>query len=214
MAEITTPRLRRAADAPSPGPAAALPWSHDGQLLGVRVHAGFFDADAADACREPAGRWLPVFRQARPRLRGDEQARERFTAGELAAQPDAVFEHGNGLLCVLARHSDRRPHDPAQWQRQLRVDLMLQAVIAAMAVSGQLQRPTAALLRCQNVLYQFDPGSAVLECLASSIGAARQYWKEARWVSPAQLAGFCEPRLRALPGHHDAPLPSDDAARA
>ena len=36
--------------------------------------------------------------------------------------------------------------------------------------------------------------------LATHIGAARVYWREPAVVSPAQLAAFCEPRLRVLPG--------------
>ena len=36
--------------------------------------------------------------------------------------------------------------------------------------------------------------------LATHIGAARHYWNDATWITPAQLASFCEPRLRALPG--------------
>jgi hypothetical protein len=77
---------------------------------------------------------------------------------------------------------------------------MLQCIASAMAVAGQRQQPTAALWRGANLLCQFDPSPPVLECLATHIGAARHYWREALQVSPAQLASFCEPRLRALPG--------------
>ena len=77
---------------------------------------------------------------------------------------------------------------------------MLQCVAAAMAVAGERQQPTAALWRGANLLCPFDPGPPVLECLATHIGAARRYWREATQVSPAQLASFCEPRLRLLPG--------------
>jgi len=80
------------------------------------------------------------------------------------------------------------------------VDVMLQCIAEAMAVAGQCQQPTAALWRGANVLCQFDPGPPVLECLATHIGAARHYWNEPQQISPAQLASFCEPRLRALPG--------------
>ena len=77
---------------------------------------------------------------------------------------------------------------------------MLQCLASAMAVAGQRQQATAALWRGANALCQFDPNGPVLECLATHIAAARQYWQEPQFITPAQLATFCEPRLRMLPG--------------
>lgn len=175
---------------------AALNWHAEADLIGVHARAFFFDAAVVDAGADRAARDLPVFRRARPTPFGAD-TRASFVVGDLVAQPDAVFEHGDGLICLLRRSGEHDAHDPDRWPRQLGADAMLQAIAAAMAVAGQTQRPTAALLRCRNVLYQFDPGPPVLEFLATHIAEARRHCGEPRQVTAAQLARFCEPLLRA-----------------
>ncbi len=182
---------------PTPSP---LPWHDDAEVLGVRVRLFFFDPAEADAAPDFVARQLPILRGSGARLLAPEGQRQSYRAGGLLAQPDAVLAHGDGLLCLTYKGGDGRLHQPAQWRAQWRVDVMLQCIASAMAVAGQCQKPTAALWRGANLLCQFDPGVAVLECLATHIGAARHYWRELQAVSPAQLAAFCEPRLRALPG--------------
>lgn len=174
----------------------ALAWHDSADLLGVHVRAFFFDAALADSKANFIERNLPIFRDARPRLLEPRS----YRAGELLAQPDAVLEHGSGLICLTHKLTDRRSHERELWPGQLRMDLMLQTIVNAMAVAGDSQLPTAALLRVPNALYHFDPGSPVLECLATHISAAKRYWNESVAVSPSQLANFCETRLRALPG--------------
>jgi len=186
-------------------------WHDEQWLLGVRVRAHFFDAAALQAEADPVARLLPVLHGRLPRPLHHDGERGSYVTGDLQAFPDAVFEHGNGLLCLSHRHADKRAHESDGWVRQLRVDLMLQAIVAAMAVSGQVQKPVAALLRCENVLYQFDPSPAVLECLASHIGAARRYAGESGKLGVQQLAAFCEPRIRALPAPPDAAAPAAEA---
>ncbi|MBI5258470.1 MAG: hypothetical protein HY855_18330 [Burkholderiales bacterium] len=180
-------------------------WDDEQVLLGVAVRAYFFDPQDADGQGDWVARLLPMLRPALPKPNQAEGERQAYTVGDLQVAVDAVFEHGNGLLCVSHRNGDRRPHDPEHWQRQLRVDAMLQSIVAAMAVSGDRQRPTVALLRCHNVVYQFDPGPPVLECLATGIGAAKRYHGEPGCISGQQLAAFCEPQLRALPAPPDGP---------
>jgi hypothetical protein len=177
-----------------------LPWHDEAELLGVRVRVYFFDPAEVDARSDFVGRQLPILQGTRPQLLAPEGQRETYRVGALQAQPDAVLTHGNGLLCLSYKGGDGRPLEPGRWRQHWRVDTMLQGIASAMAVAGQSQRPTAALWRGSNVLCQFDPGSPVLECLATHIGAARHYWREPAVVSPAQLASFCEPRLRVLPG--------------
>jgi len=182
------------------GTAGPLPWHDEADLLGVRVRVHFFDPAAADAETDFVARQLPILRGCGARLLAPEGQRQPWRAGDLLALPDAVLAHGDGLLCLSYRGGDGRLHQPAQWRGQWRVDVMLQCIATAMAVAGQAQKPTAALWRGTNLLCQFDPGVAVLECLATHVSAARHYWREAQTISPAQLAAFCEPRLRALPG--------------
>lgn len=182
----------------------ALDWHDQADLLGVRVRTFFFDPQAVNAQADFAARHLPNLPQAPPaiavRLLVPEGQRASYRVPGLLAQPDAVLAHGNGLLCLTYKGGDGRLHAPATWQRQWRVDVMLQCLAAGMAVAGQRQQSTAVLWRGANLLCQFDPSPAVLECLATHISAARHYWNEPQQVSPAQLARFCEPRLRAMPG--------------
>ena len=181
-------------------PAGPLRWHDEADVLGVRVHAFFFDPAEVDARPDFVGRQLPILQGSAARLLALEGQRDSYRVSGLLAQPDAVLAHGNGLLCLSYKGGDGRLLAPALWRAQWRVDVMLQCIASAMAVAGQRQQPTAALWRGANVLCQFDPGPAVLECLATHIAAAQQYWNGAPQVSPAQLASFCEPRLRLLPG--------------
>lgn len=184
----------------TPAPPALLSWHGEADVLGVRVRVHFFDPAQADAAPDFVSRQLPILAGSGARLVVPEGQRKPYRAGALLAQPDAVLAHGDGLLCLTYKGGDGRLMHPAQWRAQWRVDVMLQSIASAMAVAGQCQQPTAALWRGANVLAQFDPGVAALECLATNISAARHYWRELQVVSPAQLAAFCEPRLRTLPG--------------
>ena len=180
--------------------ATALAWHDEAELLGVRVRIFFFDPAEVDARSRFVDRQLPLLQGLDLRPLAPDGQRISYRAGALRAQPDAVLVHGNGLLCLSHKGNDGRFLAPARWQQHWRVDTMLQSIACAMAVAGDRQLPVAALWRGTNVLCQFDPSPPVLECLASHIGAARDYWRELEAVSPAQLANFCEPRLRLLPG--------------
>lgn len=179
---------------------SALPWHDEATVLGVRVRAYFFNPADIDARADFLGRQVPILRHRAARLVSPEDQRDTYTVSALLAQPDAVLAYGNGLLCLNYKGGDGRLHEPATWRRHWRCDVMLLCIASAMAVAGQRQQPTAALWRGANVLCQFDPSPAVLECLADEIGRARAYWNEPQWVSAAQLAKFCEPRLRAMSG--------------
>lgn len=180
--------------------APSLAWHDQALLLGVEVHVFFFDAERIVAAASFAGRSLPIFDHAFPRLVGAEDQRPIYSAGDLWAQPDAVFEHGEGLLCLGWRHSAKTFVERERWKADLRADAMLQSIATAMVVAGSRQAPTAALLRLGNALLLYSPGPQVLECLATSVDAARRYWSAAKGVSAVQLARYCEPVLRALPG--------------
>lgn len=195
----------------------ALPWHDEADLFGVHVLIHFFDPALVDACPDAVDRQLPMLAacpgpRVAPRLLAPVDEPASYRVGRLVAVPDAVFSHGDGLLCLVQHYGQRgglrgsgqgrslRPLDRARWRAQLPTDLMLQTVAAAMAVAGDRQRVTAALWRGSNVICQFDPGPAVLESLATQIDAARRYWNEAVQVGPDQLASFCEPLLRVKPG--------------
>ncbi len=187
---------------------APVTWHDDARLLGVRVRAHFFDATEINAKVSFVERNLPMFKQALPRRLGQGDPREAYRSGDLWAQPDAVLEHGNGLLCLTHRHTERQWLDKAHWPGQVRIDGMLHTVAAAMAVAGAQQRPVVALLRLGNAVLQFAPSPPVLECLATSISDARHYWNAPQFVTAAQLGTFCESRLRALPGMASSATPA------
>lgn len=176
----------------------SLRWDDEQDLMGARVRVHFFDADRANAAADWIDRLLPLLVPNRPTSLHAQGERGEYVLASLVAHPDAVFEHGNGLLCVMDRSADQRHHDIDHWPRQLRGDALVQSLVAAMAVAGQSQRPTAAMLRCHNAPYQFDPSSQALECLVSSLGPALAYCGGQAPLSVQQLAAYCEPRLRAL----------------
>lgn len=178
----------------------ALPWTEQANLLGVRIRAYFFDPSEVDTRADFTGRQLPILHGSSAQLLAPEGQRDSYRTAGLQAYPDAVLAHGNGLLCLTYRGGDGRWFEPGQWQHLWPADLMLQCLAVGMAVAGQTQQPTAVLWRGTNLLCQFDPSPAVLECLANNIGAAQHYWHEPQQVSPAQLVSFCEPKLRTLPG--------------
>ena len=181
-------------------PVPALAWHEEADLLGVRVRIFFFDPAEVDARSSFVDRQLPLLQGLNLRPLAPDGQRISYSAGALRAQPDAVLVHGNGLLCLSHKGNDGRFLAPARWQQHWRVNTMMQSIACAMAVAGDRQLPVAALWRGTNVLCQFDPSPPVLECLASHIGAACDYWREPDVISPAQLASFCESRLRQLPG--------------
>ena len=194
----------------------ALPWDDQATLLGgvvVRVHA--FDAAEADAESDAVLRLLPIFRTVAatallPRWmdggRSPADAPPLYQAGLLQARPDQVLSHGEGLISVVQqRGADARVHEPGQWRSRLGADRMLQCLATALAVAGHTGKPTVALLRGPTVLYQFEPSRAVLDFLATELPAAARHGAPAERVSAAQLARFCEPRLRALLGAEARP---------
>lgn len=191
-----------------------LPWQAQAQVLGVHALVYFFDPASVDAAPDYVDRQLPVLAHARgakrPELLTSSARPSRYSVGGLQAWPDAVFSHGQGLLCLVSgpgqrspgqRHEAQRPlaaaapFDPGRWREQLQPELVLHCLATAMAVSGQSQRVTAALWRGHNVLVQLDPNVDVLQCLADHIDAARRYWNSPQRVDAAQLASFCAPLL-------------------
>ncbi|MFM2402590.1 MAG: hypothetical protein RL223_470 [Pseudomonadota bacterium] len=213
-----------------PGP-GELRWHDEVEWLGLRVRAWFFDPRRlpaqlawAQAQRERTGQplapaqlerlvqLLPCLADWPVQPLGLPGERSVCHAGALQARPELLLRIGDGrrsgLLCLGNRGPEAtRPVPTDSWFRELDLQAMLQAVAVAMAASGEYQLPAVALWRGPNVVYQVDPGSVVLAQLAAQIGPACHYWGELRSLSPAQLASFCEPRLRSLPAlKYAAPL--------
>ncbi len=189
-----------------------IAWHVRADVLGVHVRAHFEPQLSTDsgATASSAGTSIAVLPGvALKSLR--EPGISGYVVGDLQACPDAVLEHGGGLISLSQRNGERELHNEQNWRTRLRPDAMLQCIVTAMAVSGHTQRPTVPMLRVANALYQFAPSPAVLECLASHIAAARQYAGEPGRIGAQQLASYCEPRVRALPVAR-GDVPSSQAA--
>lgn len=182
-----------------PADPGGLRWHDEALLGGLRVRAYFVDPHHASADVDARHALATLFGDAAPRLLAPAREGGGYRVGDLHAEPDAVFEHGNGVICLWLAAGERLLPPREQWAQQLRLATVVQALIAAMAVAGQTQRPTVALLRTADALYQVDPSPAALECLASHIGAAQRDAGLAGPIGPLQLAAFCVPRLCALP---------------
>lgn len=188
---------------------SALEWHDDQVINGIRVRAYFFDGDAVEKIEDNAKRVLPVLKQARPVLLATEDDKKNYVYGELIAQPDSVYSHGNGLIALEYKWKNRQIHDPNRWTKQLHTNSMLQCIAAAMAVAGNLGKPTVPMMRFHNANYLLSPRKEVIEILSTQTTAAREYWASQsesrsgtlerrvdRRVNATQLAEFCEPRIK------------------
>lgn len=179
-------------------------WSDQAVLYGVTVKAHFFDADAARREASLPRRVLPFLGALPPKTMFTEEDRQNFYYGELVAQPDAVFEHGNGLIAVEYKSVGARPHSPARWRNEVRLKDMLQCLAAGYAVAQTYHKPTACVLRYHNACYLLTPDPAVIGSMLDLIPMARQYHGGAARVSASQIAQFALERVRAaFPGPAD-----------
>jgi hypothetical protein len=168
-----------------------LKWHAEAEIHGVNVRGQFFSPSDVDGREDFVARNLPVFQTARPKLLCTEKDRRNFRVGELVGQPDAVLEHGNGLIALEYKSCGGRAHLPNSWQNQLQLKDMLQCIGGAMVVAASLGKPTAAVLRAHGALYLLKPRPELLSLLAVNVPVARTCFLEERGVSISQLAKFC-----------------------
>jgi hypothetical protein len=180
-------------------------WNDQAVLYGITVKAHFFDADAAQREQGLPRRVLPFFTGTPPKTMFTEQDRQNFYYGELVAQPDAVFEHGNGLIAVEYKSVGARAHAPARWRTEVRLKDMLQCIAAGYAVAQTYHKPTACVLRYHNACYLLTPDPAVIGIMLDLIPMAKQYHEDKRRVSASQIAQFALERVRA-----SFPAPADE----
>ena len=179
-------------------------WHEEADIYGVAVKGHFFDADAAMQEADLALRVLPFLRRRPPKALFTERDRKNFYYDELVAQPDAVFEHGTGLIALEYKSVSLQPHSRSAWQREIRVKDMLQCILAGYAVAQHYQRTTACVLRYHNVCYLLTPSPDVMGMILSLIPMAKQYYGDERRVSASQLAQFSVERVRKqYPGPKD-----------
>lgn len=189
-------------------------WQDQATIHGVAVKVCFFEAAAVEKAALPR-RLLPFLRDALPRVLFTEGDRRNVRYGELVAQPDAVLEHGNGLVCVEYKSFGQRPHSPEGWQREVRLKDMLQCLLAGYAVAQHYRTLTGCILRYHNACYQLCPPPSVIDEMLNLLPMAKNYYREAQAVSASQLAQFSVERIRTLhPGPADDRMARGRAAHA
>lgn len=175
----------------------SISWHQQATLYGIDVKASFFDANKVNSEHELVRRVLPFFTTAHPKTIFTESDRKNFYCEELVAQPDAVFEHGNGLISVEYKSVGGRDHDPAEWQQNIRLKDMLQCLLGGYSVAQTYKKPTACVLRYHNVCYFLIPEFSVMHTILSLIPMAKSYYSEKSRVSSSQLAQFSIDKIRS-----------------
>jgi hypothetical protein len=129
-------------------------WHDQGLIYGINVKSFFFDADAAQKEQSLPQRILPFLDGTSINTLFTEQDKKNFFHGELVAQPDAVFEHGNGLISVEFKSVSGRLHNPENWSQQIRLKDMLQCVIAGYAVAQNYKKqPPVFFVTTMSVIF-------------------------------------------------------------
>ena len=174
-------------------------WQTQAGLYGITVKVHFFDPGSADDEKVAAYRVLPFLRAGAPaKLMFAEADRKNFATGDLIAQPDAVFEHRNGLISVEYKSVGRRPHQPDTWHREIRLKDMLQCLLGGYAVAQSYRRVTACVLRYHNVCYLLSPDPGIVLLMLDLIPMAKSYYGEDRRISASQLAEFSIARIQKI----------------
>lgn len=186
-----------------------MTWHDQETLYGIKVKASFFDGDSVKDEPDLAKRVLPFFTTARPKTMFTESDRQNFYCDRLVAQPDVVFEHGDGLISVEYKSVGGKAHDRTDWRQSIRLKDMLQCLIAGYSVAQTYKRPTACVLRYHNVCYLLSPEANVIHSMLNLIPMAMDYHSESRRISASQLAQFSMEKIR-----NSYRGPNDDRAAA
>lgn len=170
-----------------------LIWTDRAPVHGCDVSCWFFDPDVANGQVDFVRRNLPVFKSGRPTVLFSEQDRRNFAAGPLIAQPDAVLRHGLGLLCLEYKSQSGRLHRQDRWQRDIPCKSLLQVVAASIAVSVEMGKTVAPVLRCHNALYFIRPTAELIAQMWGALESAPAYWRKGPRVRSSDLAAYLEP---------------------
>jgi hypothetical protein len=176
-----------------------LQWHDQAVINGIQVKAFFFDGNAAKAETDLVRRAVPMLANApvKPAVLATEQDRKNFYHDILVAQPDAVFAHGQGLVCVEYKFVGFKDHSRQNWRNEIRLGDMLQNIVASFVVAQSQRKVTACILRYHNVAYLLTPGEAVINMVVGLAPMAMAYYAETRRVAAKQLAKFALERVQS-----------------
>lgn len=186
-----------------------LHWHDTATIHGIQVKAFFFDGKSAQEETDILRRALPMLVDApvKPALVATESDRKNFYFENLVAQPDVVFSHGSGLICVEYKFVGYRDHSRQRWKREIRLVDMLQNIVASFAVAQSQKKVTACVLRYHNVAYLLTPAQELVEELRRLAPLGMTYIGDNRRIAARQLADFACSRIEKL-------YPGEESARA
>jgi hypothetical protein len=186
-----------------------LNWHDTATIHGIQVKAFFFDGRSAQEETDILRRALPMLVDApvQPVLVATEADRKNFYFENLVAQPDVVFAHGSGLICVEYKFVGYRNHSRQRWKREIRLVDMLQNVVASFVVAQSTKKVTACLLRYHNAAYLLTPPAELVQELRRLAPLGMAYIGDTRRIAARQLADFATSRIEKL-------YPGEERARA
>lgn len=168
-------------------------WTDQERIRGIAVKATFFDGEAARKADTHAGRALPFLIGATPKAM---TAGQEIHYGDLSAEPDAVFEHGDGLIIVQLANS-ASPHTPENWRQLIDLQDMLECVIAGYVLAQKTKRVTACVLCYQHAAFLLTPSQPVMRRLLGMVPMAKREHDVLRRLSAPLLADFAGAALLA-----------------
>ena len=188
---------------------SAIAWHDEATIHGIQVKAFFFDGKSAQEETDIIRRSVPMLSDApvKPVLVATESDKRNFRFENLIAQPDVVFEHGSGLICVEYKFVGYRNHSKQRWKREIRLVDMLQNIVASYVVAHDLGKVTACVLRYHNVAYLLTPPAALVQELRRLAPLGMTYIGDPKRIAARQLADFADTRIEKL-------YPAQESARA
>ncbi len=162
---------------------------------GMSIEAIFFPAEVINAIASPVTRLIPFLPAEQAEILFSESDRRTFRSGKLFAQPDAVINTPGGLVSLEYKSKGGREDDRGAWLEKLREKDMLQALINAMVLSAETERPAAAILRTHNAVYFLRPSKEVRRFIEAGVEEADRFLrafdaKRPSGVSASEYAGL------------------------
>ena len=175
-------------------------WQDQAVIHGIHVKAFFFDGAAAALETQLLRRTLPLLNDApvKPALIATEEDRKNFYFENLVAQPDCVFSHGRGLICVEFKTGQYRDHELHRWQKQIRLADMLQNIVASYVVAQSYKKVTACVLRYHNVNYLLTPPAELVAELVRLAPLGMAYHRDPKRIAARELGKFAADRVEKL----------------
>lgn len=174
--------------------AAPHQWDAEGDMFGIRCKITFFD-ESANQVDGIAQRIVPFMDASKLKYICGEKDPKVFHFGQVSAEPDVLFELGDGYLCIeyKSRAGSKNPNIPrTNWKSALRLKEMLQVIIASRCVAANSGLVTASAIRYNNAFVLLVPTAALVNTVMGYVRFVPQEVWYRGTVASAKLAGFAE----------------------